>query len=61
MRAPLQTKKQIADLLGLKVRGVECLVAARKIPILRISKKCVRFDAERVLAALKKFELKEIQ
>jgi hypothetical protein len=39
---------------------VECLVAARKIPVLKISRKCVRFDADRVLAALKKFEVKEV-
>lgn len=61
MPGSLQNKKQIADLLGLTVRGVECLVAARKIPVIRISRKCTRFSAERVLAALKKFEVKEVE
>ena len=61
MHENLQNKKQIADLLGLTVRGVECLVAQKKIPVLKISRKCVRFDADRVLAALNKFETKEIQ
>jgi hypothetical protein len=60
MVANLKDKKGIAELLGLTVRGVECLVAARKIPVLKISRKCVRFDADRVLAALKKFEVKEV-
>lgn len=61
MPPPLSTKKEIASLLNLTVRGVDCLVARKKIPVLKISRKCVRFNAERVLAALNKFELKEIQ
>jgi excisionase family DNA binding protein len=56
----LLTKQQLADRLGLKIRGVESLVEARKIPALRISGRCVRFSWPRVLAALSKFEMKEI-
>jgi excisionase family DNA binding protein len=56
----LLTKQQLADRLGLKVRGIESLVGARKIPALRISGRCVRFSWPRVLAALNKFEMKEV-
>jgi excisionase family DNA binding protein len=56
----LLDKEQIAARLGIKKRGVECLVAARKIPVIRISGRCVRFSWPRVLAALAKFEVKEI-
>jgi excisionase family DNA binding protein len=56
----LLTKQQLADRLGLKVRGIESLVAQRKIPVLKISGKCVRFSWQRVRAALGKFELKEV-
>jgi excisionase family DNA binding protein len=57
----LLTKDQLAERLHLKRRGVECLVAQRKIPAIRISGRCVRFSWLRVLAALQKFELKEIE
>jgi excisionase family DNA binding protein len=56
----LLTKQQLAERLGLNVRSIEVWVAQRKIPALKISGKCVRFSLPRVLAALQKFELKEI-
>lgn len=56
----LLTKKQLAPHLSLKVRGVECLVAARRIPVIRISSRCVRFSLPKVLAALNRLEIKEV-
>jgi excisionase family DNA binding protein len=56
----LLTKQQLAERLGLKVRGVESLIERRKIPALKISGRCVRFNLRRVLEALNKFELKEL-
>ena len=56
----LLTKQQLAARLSLTVRGIECLVASRKIPALKISRRCLRFDWARVSAALNKFELKEV-
>jgi excisionase family DNA binding protein len=56
----LLTKDQLAERLGLKRRGVECLIAAKKIPVLRISGRCVRFSWPRVCAALRKFEVEEV-
>ena len=60
MNDNLLTKDQLAKRLGLKRRGVEGLLAARKIPALRISGRCVRFDWPKVKAALEKFEVKAI-
>ncbi len=57
---PLVTKDQLAKLLGLKRRGVECLVAKRKIPVLRLSSRCVRFRVASVMRALERFEQREI-
>ena len=57
----LLNKKELAERLGLKVRGIEALVAQRKIPVLKISGRCVRFSWPRVLAALQKFELKPVE
>jgi len=56
----LLTKDQLAERLGLKRRGVECLIAARKIPVLRISGRCVRFSWPKVRAALDRLEIKEV-
>jgi len=56
----LVNKDQLAKILGLKRRGVECLVAKRKIPVLRISRRCVRFHVQSVLRALRQFEQQEV-
>jgi len=56
----LLNKRQLAERLGLTVRGIECLVASRKIPALRISHRCVRFDADKVFAALARFEQRAV-
>lgn len=52
MAEQLLDKKQLAERLNLKVRGVESLVRARRIPVLRITNKIVRFSWPRVEAAL---------
>jgi len=56
----LVTKEQLAKLLGLKRRGVECLVAKRKIPVIRLSKRCVRFRVSSVMRAIQRFEQAEV-
>jgi hypothetical protein len=57
---PLLTKKQLAAELGMLPTGIQALTRARKIPVLRISQKTVRYDLERVKAALAKFEVKAV-
>jgi excisionase family DNA binding protein len=56
----LLTKDEVAKRLRLKRRGVEGLVAQRKIPVIRISHRCVRFDWQKVSAAIARFEVREV-
>lgn len=52
----LLDKSQLAERLGITVRGVECLVAQRKIPVCRLGHRTVRFSWPKVAAALAKLE-----
>jgi hypothetical protein len=56
----LLTKDQLAEKLDLTRRGVECLVANRRIPVIRISARCVRFSWPKVQAALDKLTVNEV-
>jgi hypothetical protein len=47
-------------MLGLTIRGVECLVARRVIPVIRISRRCVRFDPVSVRESLHAYEVRPI-
>jgi len=55
----LVKKPVVARAASTSVRTIDNLVRQRKIPIVRISKRCVRFHLPSVLAALRKFEVKE--
>jgi excisionase family DNA binding protein len=55
-RLTLLTKVQLARELQISVRHLERLVAARKLPVVKLSRGCVRFSRERVLAAIWRFE-----
>lgn len=55
--ARLLTKQELAVFLGLKLRGVETLTARGKIPVLRITHQCVRYDLAKVKAALARYEV----
>lgn len=39
----LLNKREAAEKLGVKVRGVECLMARKAIPFFRVSSRAVRF------------------
>jgi excisionase family DNA binding protein len=52
---------ELAKALDLKPRGVQSLVTKGKIPVYKISRRCVRFDLQEVLAALQKFHVKAVQ
>jgi hypothetical protein len=60
MNENLLTKAELAEKLGLTIRGVECLMAKKKIPVLRISSRCVRFCLPKVEAALDAYEVKAV-
>jgi len=56
----LLNKREVAERLGLTPRGVECLLARRVIPAIRLSRRCVRFDWDRVKEALARHEVREV-
>ena len=56
----LLTKDELASRLKLRRRGVEGLVARRIIPVIRISRRCVRFSWKAVENALARHEVKEV-
>ncbi|HEV3098861.1 MAG TPA: hypothetical protein VGY75_04025 [Candidatus Udaeobacter sp.] len=57
----LVKKPVVARAASTSVRTIDNLVRLRKIPIVRISKRCVRFHLPSVLAALRKFEVKAVK
>ena len=52
--------EQLANMLGLTKRGVECLVRSRKIPVIKLGHRTVRFSWARVQQALAKREIHEV-
>ena len=57
----LCTKKELAELLRVSPRQIENWQAARVIPFIRIGKRCIRYSTERVLEALMRFEISEME
>lgn len=51
----------VARKLGVSKRFVQELVKAKAIPVIRLGRRCVRFDSDAVLTAVKRFEIKEVQ
>ncbi|MEI9894736.1 MAG: hypothetical protein WDN28_12820 [Chthoniobacter sp.] len=49
-------KVQLAEAIGISPRQINMMMAARQIPFIRLSYNIVRFDLQRVLAALAEFE-----
>lgn len=56
----LLTKDELAKRLKLTRRGIECLVSRRVIPVIRLSRRCSRFDWDKVKEALSRHEVREI-
>ena len=50
----------VARALGVSKRFVQSLVARKAIPVIRLGRRCVRFDLTAVLAAVKKFRSKPL-
>jgi hypothetical protein len=55
----LLKRGQLARALNASSRSIDNWQRQRKIPFVRISPRCVRFHLPSVLAALRKFEVKE--
>lgn len=60
-RLCLLTKEQLRDALNLpSTRMIDELVRKRKIPVIRLGHRTVRFDLVKVEAALERLELREV-
>jgi hypothetical protein len=57
--AGLVNKRVVAQAASASTRSVDNWIRERKIPVVRISRRCVRFHLPSVLAALRKFEVRE--
>ena len=55
------TKPELAAQLQISVRQLEKLVDAKKIPVTRLGKRCVRFEAQSVQQALGLLEVKAVR
>jgi hypothetical protein len=55
----LLKREQLARAINASPRSVDNWQKQRKIPFIKISPRCVRFHLSSVLAALRKFEVKE--
>lgn len=53
--------QDIARKLRVSKRYVQALVRRRVIPVIRLGRRCMRFDLESVMTALKKFEIREVR
>jgi hypothetical protein len=56
----LVKKGEVARAAEISVRTVENLMKAKRIPFVRLSARCVRFHLPSVLAALRRYEIREI-
>jgi hypothetical protein len=56
----LVTKDVVARAASVSPRTIENWMGQRRIPYIRLSPRCVRFHIAGVLAALRKFEVKEV-
>jgi hypothetical protein len=57
----LLKKGEMAWVASVSNRTLDELIKAKKIPVIKISPRCHRFDPVAVLAALKRFEVAEVK
>jgi predicted site-specific integrase-resolvase len=60
MKNLLLTKRDIAQLCQVSIRTIDTWITERKIPVIHLSKRCVRFREDAVVAALQKFERRAV-
>jgi excisionase family DNA binding protein len=59
-RRQFLSKMELAGVLGVSSRTIENWLAERRLPQLRLSPRLTRFDLPKVLAALARYEVKEV-
>jgi hypothetical protein len=55
----LLRRTELARQIGVSPRSVDNFLARKIIPAVRISRRCIRYSLPAVLAALRKFEIRE--
>lgn len=56
----LVNKREVARELQVSIRSVDNLIRDRRIPVVRIKPRLVRFDLVKVRRALEKYEVREV-
>jgi excisionase family DNA binding protein len=54
------SKQELALVLGVSPRTIDNWTAQKRIPFIRLSARLIKFDLERVKAALARYEIKEV-
>jgi len=54
------SKQELALAIGVSPRTIDSWMAEKRIPFLRLSSRLIKFNRERVIAALSRYEVKEI-
>lgn len=56
----LDNKKTIAQVTRVSTRTIDTWMRNKRIPFLRLSSRCIRFNRDAVLRALQRFEVKAV-
>jgi excisionase family DNA binding protein len=54
------SKQELAAAVGVSPRTIDSWMAQKRIPFLRLSTRLIRFNLERVKAALARYEIREV-
>lgn len=60
-RQALLTKRQLSAAIAMSTRSIDNLQREKKIPVIKISPRCCRYELAAVLRALDRFTIKEVQ
>jgi excisionase family DNA binding protein len=56
----LVSKQELALIVGVSPRTIDNWIAQKRIPFIRLSARLIKFNWERVKAALARYEIKEV-
>jgi excisionase family DNA binding protein len=54
------SKQELALVIGVSPRTIDNWIAQKRIPFIRLSARLIKFNLERVKAALARYEIKEV-
>jgi excisionase family DNA binding protein len=57
---PFVSKQELALLVGVSPRTIDNWIAQKRIPFIKLSARLIKFNLERVKAALARYEIKEV-